>query len=816
MPRPRRPPGAGPALTFLALLLLPSILVAAQQQQPREHASSRNKPLSPGARVEHARIVPQHQHHHPQHPRKPSSEADSHKRHAYTPILSQNERALVTKSSSAPAISAVRARHGAGAASGVLAPSARSLLDWEVEDFVLLATVDGHIHARDRYNGEEIWEIAGRPMLETNYSSSDGRAHLQDQPFVWIVEPREDGALYVLMPGPYPVLQNLGLTVKQLTDIAPYSSDDPELPVVYNVEKRTFMLNIDAATGLVKQSFSPSGAFGRRDDDSCASPVKNFFNERDCRGTFEIGQTEYTISIHNKLTNEHVCTIKYAEWASNSRDVDLKSQYTKTLDDQYIYGRFDGEIFAYDHKRTRPTQRPVFVQRLPHPVARVFDVARPANDDSEHAPLVLLPQPAGPQTLPDKINHVLLNTTETGAWYALSELSYPAVTDGAPVAPIYSQDELLTLEVQHSLPADEKSLIGVHILDHRIDPQSRFHTIAAPTHYQLDDGQIVSIPPKSSPLERPMIDAPPQPIMHTESRIPSAQVLAFAVMFAMFISYAKWKIGPGKLAPLWSYLSEHWNQSKKAETADPTPAPVASKPEPEPVEEKKVEQLIEEVAASSEKVPEQPVQPVEPVAETPQLLPPVNLETKEKKVVTFDIPEDEDDLAPLSRTTTTEQASPDDEAELSTTTSNDETSSSLNATDNGVQDGSASPATPKKKKTHRGKRGGRKLNKNQPKDDDEVGRIVDAAKQLDPAPSLHPDEMTMNGDDMQDVTNIKRIGKLTIDQDRLLGNGSGGTFVFEGKWNVSILAKLAKPNLTHRPGTRGCCQTNAASILWAS
>jgi serine/threonine-protein kinase/endoribonuclease IRE1 len=26
---------------------------------------------------------------------------------------------------------------------------------------------------------------------------------------------------------------------------------------------------------------------------------------------------------------------------------------------------------------------------------------------------------------------------------------------------------------------------------------------------------------------------------------------------------------------------------------------------------------------------------------------------------------------------------------------------------------------------------------------------------------------------------------LTIDQDRLLGNGSGGTFVFEGKWNVS-------------------------------
>ena len=31
-----------------------------------------------------------------------------------------------------------------------------------------------------------------------------------------------------------------------------------------------------------------------------------------------------------------------------------------------------------------------------------------------------------------------------------------------------------------------------------------------------------------------------------------------------------------------------------------------------------------------------------------------------------------------------------------------------------------------------------------------------------------------------------RIGKLTIDIDHVLGNGSGGTFVFEGKWNVSL------------------------------
>jgi serine/threonine-protein kinase/endoribonuclease IRE1 len=709
------------------------------------------------------------------------------RRQQYTPILAQNERAVATKVSSAPANIAVRARPGTGAASGVLAPSARSLQDWEVEDFVLLATVDGHIHARDRYNGEEIWEIAGKPMLETIYNGSEGRVSLQDQPFVWIVEPREDGALYVLLPGPYPVLQSLGLTVKQLTDIAPYSSDDPELPVVYNVEKKTFMLNVDAATGLVKQSFSPSGTFGKNDD-SCASPVKNVFNERDCRGAFEIGQTEYTITIHNKKTSELVCTIKYAEWASNSRDVDLKSQYTRTMDDQYIYGRFNGEVFSYDHKRPRPAQRPLFHQHLPYPVARVFDVARPANDDSAQAPLVLLPQPAGPKVVEEKANQVWLNTTEKGAWYALSEINYPAVTDGAPVAPCYNENEFLNWDVTPSLPADETTLVGVHVLDHRVQPPSRFSAIAAPTQYQIENGQVISVPPTESPFERPTIDPPPESFDRRQYTLGPTEFIAICILVVISISFGKWR-GPGKLAPYWDYmanitrnLTSKANRSIKVES--PLPASAAPQPVTEPVE--KAEHAPEAADVISAEQPKE--QPAAPLVEKPHLDEPFQPELKEKKV-TFDVPdEDEDDMSPLSRTTTADQGSPSREEALTTTTSNSETLPNAEATENGTQDPAATPGTPKKKKTHRGKRGGRKLNKNQQKDEEELGRIVDAAKQLDPSPSLHPDEMTLTGDDMQDVTNIKRIGKLTIDQDRLLGNGSGGTFVFEGKWNEREVA----------------------------
>jgi serine/threonine-protein kinase/endoribonuclease IRE1 len=676
------------------------------------------------------------------------------------------------------------------------------LQDWEVEDFVLLATVDGRIHARDRYTGEEIWELTGQPMLETIYNVSEGTGKLQDQPFVWIVEPKEDGALYFLTPGPYPALHRLGMTVKQLANMAPYSSEDPALPVVYNVEKSTFMLVVEAASGKIKKSFSPSGTYSV-DDESCAPKGRDYFHaqERDCSGTINLGQTQYTISIHNKQTNEHICTIKYAEWAPNNRDRDLQMQYSATMDNQYIYSMYNGLVIALDHNRLgRSRQRPLFKQELPYPVARVFDVARPTNDDSPEPALILLPQPAGKAGLEEKAKHVWLNTTETGAWYALSEQNYPVVTDGAPTASCYMHNDLVDWDGPHSLP-DRKSLVGVHILDHRLETPSRYLAIAAPTAYHSEEGQPISRPPETSPMERPMIDPPPRAETMIETRAAAVYtvLLCFLVM-AGTVSVMKY---PPQLDALKSFFVKSAESRKPKET--PFTAPAIAMSEPEVVLEVKAELESEvdpevqlEVEPESKAVEESvAVEPVveavalsEPVEEATPTKTPVNHEVKEKKVVTFDIPEDEDaDLEPLSRVTTIEQASPaEGDSDDATPPLGGGATSTTSDADGASSESNPALATPtKKKKTHRGKRGGRKLNKNQQKEEDDVDRIVDAAKQLDPTPSLHPDEVTMNGDDMQDVSNIKRIGKLTIDQDRLLGNGSGGTFVFEGKWNVSDL-----------------------------
>jgi serine/threonine-protein kinase/endoribonuclease IRE1 len=168
-------------------------------------------------------------------------------------------------------------------------------------------------------------------MLQTIYNQNGTESSTpQNQPFLWIVEPKEDGALYILTPGPHPVLSSLGMTVKQLTeDLAPYATEEP--PVVYLADKKNVMLVVDARTGEVTKSFSTSGSMVL-DTESCIpqkDKAADYFGskERECKGLFNIGRTEYTISIQNQLTGENICTIKYSEWIPNNRDRDLHAQY---------------------------------------------------------------------------------------------------------------------------------------------------------------------------------------------------------------------------------------------------------------------------------------------------------------------------------------------------------------------------------------------------------------------------------------------------------------------------------------------------------
>ncbi|KAJ0295684.1 hypothetical protein COL922a_014033, partial [Colletotrichum nupharicola] len=207
-----RLPGARSTLPASVALLLIPVLVAPQQlHEHHDVPSAVSVPLRPTGHV---------------------------------PVYHSPPSALNVKSNDASALAtlalagsgrAVRAPPAqASSASAGLAPQlhARSLQDWEVEDFVLLATVDGTIHARDRKTGAPRWahEVPSSPMVESIYHRANRSSFDSTQPeddFIWIVEPSQDGSLYIFSPDPHAGLQQLGLTVKDLVDETPYSGTDP-------------------------------------------------------------------------------------------------------------------------------------------------------------------------------------------------------------------------------------------------------------------------------------------------------------------------------------------------------------------------------------------------------------------------------------------------------------------------------------------------------------------------------------------------------------------------------------------------------------
>lgn len=430
---------------------------------------------------------------------------------------------------------------------------ARSLQDWQVEDIILLATVDGRIHARDRTTGAPRWQLeTERPMVETVYhrhnKSTDENVLEHDDP-LWIVEPSQDGSIYVYAPGVGVGMQKLGYTVKQLAELAPYASEG-QPAVAYTAEKKNTLYTVDAGTGNILKMFSSSGSIINADR-SCrrVNPLESL-DEDECEpiGTLTLGQTEYTIGIQDRNTGEQISTIKYFEWAPNNRDQDLRSKYTRTMDRKYVYTKHDGTIFGFDmggHKDWRDVtaSKPIYREKLSSPVARVFDVVRATDDQSSDASLVILPQPIGPSLNDfagledDPFESIFVNCTVGGSWYALSESNYPAVTDGAATAQCYSEDYFKIGTVPMSKLRQE-NFAGVHQL-------------SPPSH---DVG-----PPMIGAPEYPGIEAPPledinqtaesHRVSHAEWRdhMPSINAILVAVVMALAACGALYQYQVGNL-----------------------------------------------------------------------------------------------------------------------------------------------------------------------------------------------------------------------------------------------------------------------------
>ncbi|KAH8812119.1 hypothetical protein F5884DRAFT_303148 [Xylogone sp. PMI_703] len=753
----RRPPGEGRSVvnTFVlaTVILFIPWLIDAQQQQP--------------VQAIRPRYGSSHELHDADVSHTFAATRISQQRHVETPLTSERRKNTISVTdyhhrpkkndasalALAPADSAVRAppaRQPSSPTAGLASPhSARSLEDWEVEDFVLLATVDGKLHARDRKTGRERWSLeVDKPMVETTYYRRNRSSVEEDyqtvtiDDYLWIVEPSIDGSIYIYRPhGPNRGLINTGLTMKKLVeDMVPYAPDEP--PIMYTGEKRTTMITIDARNGRVLKWFGPTGAVVN--DESCLrpnGPLSTDNEECDASATLTLGRTEYIVGIQSKVDAHMIASLKFSEWGPNNFDSDLQRQYRASLDNRYIYTSHDGSIVGFDHGESSISESKRFIQKFSAPVVRVFDVARPwTAEEKSNRQLIILPQPLPPDEEDDaeRAQRIFLNHTEDGSWYALSGTSYPWAVRGSKQARVQQQDwwqHQRSWEGLNELELTE-ALVGLHSLENA--RTERLLTISPTT---IDENAS-----ESFIADQLSIVAEDQTILRVVQQLP--QVAANSVL--EFIK------NPVLIIFLIGMLIS--NQRKLRTWVGQT---AGGKIFPRTIDE-----------PLSDKLPEVP-----------------------------GLPKIEEEVDTISQQTLNVIPAADDNH----VNSDGEKTAIPEKLSSGEDLPQASPdkptPSPEKKKAHRGRRGGVKHKKGPRAISQEASSdgkpanarltVADAvrdAKNMGEQTKLEPDIRTVSHDPSEVSGPIIRVGQLEVNTDKLIGTGSNGTMVFEGNFDGRSVA----------------------------
>lgn len=661
--------------------------------------------------------------------------------------------------------------------SGLSSPQqnlARSLKDWDTEDFVLLATVDGDLYASDRKTGALRWHLeVEQPMVETkHYRTNQTKSSLEEDynavdHYIWVVEPNRDGGLYMWVPSD----DNLALiempyTMKTMVDRAPLQDKDQD--ILYNGEKKTTLVTLDAATGRVLKWFGPTAAQVNNDMDSCLQPdngLAGATDDEECSsiGSITLGRTEYRVDVRH-TNGDPIATLKYSEWGPNTFDDDLIQQHRVSKDNHYITSQHDGLVYGLDYN-SHGSRRPAFSQKLDAPVARVFDVLRRFDSGSRIVhDLAVLPQPPPPAD-DDTIRHVVyINQTETGSWYAMSGRRYPLI-HYAPTAPIHSEDGGKPVQPWEEMNDAQisQALIGIHPLPTAPASGPSAYRFQTPP-LTLDGpvgGRVRNLPddPPNESLS-PVSTADgqdPGRLISQARRVPQiaadkivdlvsnpAAILLLLLLLAFYQQDVRRWFG-GKAKQLRKILQTHVGPKKTAATLEHPDQPEAQTRPSHPA------QTAGTLAGPLASVPEGKV-PVADTAVAGSLL-----ETVEKEsslVVTF-VDQDKADVSP--------------------------------------EDGAAGE-NGRKKKAHRGRRGGIKHRKgkdkrelSQSRDDEPrpgtVEEVVNKAKNIGLQPRLEPDIQTVTNGVEEISGPILKMGSLEVNEDQQLGTGSNGTVVFAGKWD---------------------------------
>ncbi|KAH9903443.1 hypothetical protein C8Q73DRAFT_674698 [Cubamyces lactineus] len=344
--------------------------------------------------------------------------------------------------------------------------------DLELLDIVLVASVDGKLHALNRTSGASLWSMASSPsdsapspsafgpLVRTQHPDLDPDLTDEDDPTqeIYVVEP-QSGEIYV-MSSPDSPLQRLPFSMPQLVEMSPFSFSGDEDRRVFVGKKETSLVLIELETGRIKATvdsecpWEPFEDLAQSANKVDLDELENTESPDDPFTPNEvfIGRTDYHISIHTRPARPsggrpHVQKLTFSTYGPNKQDHGLQELYHRTADNTYIQSLPTGKIISFKTSTPEPsdspsTAHPLWYQVFSNPIVATFDVLR---SPKRAQPFVLLqPQPRLQDILPsvdltDAAKHNRLPNLdaayvglveESGSLFAMSPDRFPLVVFG--------------------------------------------------------------------------------------------------------------------------------------------------------------------------------------------------------------------------------------------------------------------------------------------------------------------------------------------------------------------------------------------------
>jgi hypothetical protein len=187
--------------------------------------------------------------------------------------------------------------------------------------------------------------------------------------------------------------------------------------------------------------------------------------------------------------------LTYSEWTPNMIDSHLTDQYVKVQDDLYVCPSSEGLVYMHNPSHGKQPlltwlmiESALWTKSLGSSAINSFDIFRPSFEDpsmfKEPPSLVLIRQPPSPffQKPPSQKVATFLNTTEEGAWYALSTDRYPLLTSRVGPAPWVTWNETDDRNVS------KEDLVGIHPIAKTLEMNLDNPGLPAPNMPKLIEG----------------------------------------------------------------------------------------------------------------------------------------------------------------------------------------------------------------------------------------------------------------------------------------------------------------------------------------